>query len=100
MVNTCSRLGKRPLECMVTGFMIFLLQVKPKNLDGLEIDLPSSSRSDQVGSLSRKSAVYDIWSMGDDDTDFAGAEELRGLTCLLPRRKKMGKLYIGKLFVP
>lgn len=69
--------------------------VKPKNLDGLEIDVPSSSRSGQVGSLSRKSAVYDIWSMGDDDTDFAGAEELRGLTCLLPRRKKMGKLYIA-----
>ncbi|KAG1865381.1 hypothetical protein F4604DRAFT_2026459 [Suillus subluteus] len=69
--------------------------VKPQHLDGLEIDAPSSSRSDQVGSLSRKSAVYDIWSMGDDDTDFARAEELRGLSCLLPRRKKKGKLYIA-----
>lgn len=69
--------------------------VKPKNLDGLEIDAPSSSRSGQVGSLSQKSAVYDIWSMGDDDTDFAGAEELRGLSCLLPRIKKSGKLYIA-----
>ncbi|KAG1856621.1 hypothetical protein DFJ58DRAFT_913599 [Suillus subalutaceus] len=69
--------------------------VKPQHLDGLEIDAPSSSRSDQVGSLSRKSAVYDIWSMGDDDTDFARAEELRGLSCLLPRKKKRGKLYIA-----
>lgn len=69
--------------------------VKPKNLDGLEIDAPSSSRSGQVGSLSQKNAVYDIWSMGDDDTEFAGAEELRGLSCLLPRRRKKGKLYIA-----
>ncbi|KAG1749548.1 hypothetical protein EDB19DRAFT_147213 [Suillus lakei] len=71
--------------------------VKPKYLDGLEIDVPSSSssRSGQIGSLSRKNAVYDIWSMGDDDTDFAGAEELRGLSCLLPRRKKSGKLYMA-----
>jgi hypothetical protein len=69
--------------------------VKPKHLDGLEIDAPSSSRSSQVGSLSRKSVVYDIWSMGDDDTDFAGAEELRGLSCLLPRRRKKGQLYIA-----
>lgn len=69
--------------------------VKPQHLDGLEIDAPSSSRSGQVGSLSRKSTVYDIWSMGDDDTEFAGAEELRGLSCLLPRRRKMGKLYVA-----
>ncbi|KAG2040279.1 hypothetical protein BDR03DRAFT_915936 [Suillus americanus] len=69
--------------------------VKPQHLDGLEIDAPSSSRTDQVGSLSRKSAVYDIWSMGDDDTDFARAEELRGLSCLLPRKRKKGKLYIA-----
>jgi len=69
--------------------------VNPKNLDGLEIDAPSSSRSGQVGSLTRKSAVYDIWSMGDDDADFAGAEELRGLSCLLPRKRKKGRLYIA-----
>ncbi|OAX36015.1 hypothetical protein K503DRAFT_867883 [Rhizopogon vinicolor AM-OR11-026] len=69
--------------------------IKPKNLDGLEIDAPLPSRSGQVGSLSRKGTVYDIWSMGDEDTEFAGAEELRGLSCLLPRRKKAGKLYMA-----
>lgn len=69
--------------------------VKPQNLDGLEIDEPSSSRSCQVGSLSRKNVVYDIWSMGDDDADFTRAEELRGLSCLLPRRRKTGKLYVA-----
>ncbi|KAG2132840.1 uncharacterized protein EDB93DRAFT_893901 [Suillus bovinus] len=69
--------------------------VNPKNLEGLEIDAPSSSRSGQVGSLTRKSTVYDIWSMGDDDSYFAGAEELRGLSCLLPRKRKKGRLYIA-----
>ncbi|KAG1736928.1 uncharacterized protein EDB91DRAFT_1055328 [Suillus paluster] len=69
--------------------------IKPKHFEGLEVDAPSSSRSRQVGSLSRKGTVYDIWSMGDDDTEFAGAEELRGLSCLLPRKKKSGKLYMA-----
>ncbi|KAJ8591451.1 hypothetical protein M405DRAFT_694367, partial [Rhizopogon salebrosus TDB-379] len=69
--------------------------VNLKNLDGLEIDAPSPSRNGQVGSLSRKGTVYNIWSMGDEDTEFAGAEELRGLSCLLPRRKKSGKLYMA-----
>ncbi|KAG0699010.1 hypothetical protein DFH29DRAFT_67817 [Suillus ampliporus] len=69
--------------------------IKSKHFDGLEIDAPSSSRSGQVGSLSQKGTVYDIWSMGDDDTEFARAEELRGLSCLLPRKRKSGKLYMA-----
>jgi hypothetical protein len=81
---------------MAADFIAYTLQVNLKNLDGLEIDAPSPSRSGQVGSLSRKGTVYNIWSMGDEDTEFAGAEELRGLSCLLPRRKKSGKLYMGK----
>ena len=97
MANTSSRLGRCPSQYpyLLTLCACFL-QVKPKNLDGLEIDAPSSSRSGQVGSLLRKGTVYDIWSMGDGDTEFVGAEEMRGLSCLLPRKKKSGKLYVGK----
>jgi len=95
MANTCPRFGRCPSECITADFIICFLQIKPKNLDGLEIDAPLPSRSGQVGSLSRKGTVYDIWSMGDEDTEFAGAEELRGLSCLLPRRKKAGKLYMA-----
>ncbi|KAG2139061.1 hypothetical protein DEU56DRAFT_801560 [Suillus clintonianus] len=69
--------------------------VNAKHFEGLAIDAPSSSRSGQVGSLTRKGTVYDIWSMCDDDTNIGGAEELRGLSCLLPRKKKMGKLYMA-----
>jgi hypothetical protein len=72
-----------------------LSKVKPNNLDGVEIDAPGfPSRSGQVGSFTRKGAVYDIWSMSNDDTEFA--EELKGLSCLLPRKKKSGKLYMGE----
>ncbi|KAG0692385.1 hypothetical protein DFH29DRAFT_985796 [Suillus ampliporus] len=60
--------------------------IKSKHFDGLEIDAPSSSRSGQVGSLSQKGTVYDM---------VDGAEELRGLSCLLPRKRKSGKLYMA-----
>ncbi|OAX31188.1 hypothetical protein K503DRAFT_652131, partial [Rhizopogon vinicolor AM-OR11-026] len=69
--------------------------IEPKNLDGLEFDAPLPSRSGQVGSLSRKGTVYGIWSMGNEDTKFAGAEELGGLSCLFPRKTKTGKLYMS-----
>ncbi|KIK96680.1 hypothetical protein PAXRUDRAFT_825703 [Paxillus rubicundulus Ve08.2h10] len=66
--------------------------IKAKHLEGLEIDPPSSSRTARVGSLTRKAATYDVWSVGDDDTEVVGGEELRGLSCLIPRTKKGGKL--------
>ncbi|KAF9228851.1 hypothetical protein BS17DRAFT_772585 [Gyrodon lividus] len=69
--------------------------IKAKHLVELEIDTPSSSRTARVGSITRKNAAYDVWSIGDDDTDVVGGEELRGLSCLLPRKKKKGKLCIA-----
>ncbi|KAF8835782.1 hypothetical protein BDN67DRAFT_937572, partial [Paxillus ammoniavirescens] len=69
--------------------------IKAKHLEGLEIDPPSSSRTARVGSLARKTATYDVWSIGDDDTEVVGGEELRGLSCLIPRTKKRGKLCIA-----
>jgi hypothetical protein len=83
---------------MVLIFLIFLrdcVQVKPKYLENVKIDVPSSSRSATVGVLNRKHRSYDIWLVGDDDGQLIGGEEIRGLSCLLPRKKKNGKLYQG-----
>ncbi|KIJ63359.1 hypothetical protein HYDPIDRAFT_29611 [Hydnomerulius pinastri MD-312] len=66
--------------------------IKEKHLEGLEVDPPSSSRTARVGGLTRKNSTYDVWSIADDDTDVIGGEELRGVSCLLPRKKKKGKL--------
>ncbi|KAG6375826.1 hypothetical protein JVT61DRAFT_2684 [Boletus reticuloceps] len=85
--------------------------IQPKHLQGLEIDSPSSSsslsspsRTARIGSLVRKTMSYDVWSIGPSsssadanaDANVAGAEELLGLTPLLPRKRKKGRLYIGK----
>ncbi|KAH0830166.1 hypothetical protein J3R83DRAFT_1515 [Lanmaoa asiatica] len=69
--------------------------IKAKHLEGLEVDPPSSSRTARVGGLARKHTTYDVWSIGDDDAELVGGDELRGLSCLLPRKKKRGKLYIA-----
>ncbi|KAI6004917.1 hypothetical protein EDD15DRAFT_1025144 [Pisolithus albus] len=69
--------------------------IKAQHLEGVEIDRPLSSRTARVGSLTRKNVMHDIWSTGDDETDFIGGEELRCLSCLLPRKKKKGKLCIA-----
>lgn len=61
------------------------------------MDDPSSSRTGIIGSLKRKSAAYDVWSLGQDSGDdpAVGGEEIKGLSCLLPRKRKGGKLYPG-----
>ncbi|KAG6331030.1 hypothetical protein ID866_8061 [Astraeus odoratus] len=69
--------------------------IKAKNLEGLEIDPPFSSRTARVGSLARKNVTHDIWSIGDDHPGIVGGDELRGLSCLLPRKRKKGKLCIA-----
>lgn len=69
--------------------------MKPKFLENVKIDVPSLSRSAKVGVLNRKHISYDIWSIGDDEEQPIGGEEIRGLSCLLPRKKKGGKLYKG-----
>ena len=76
--------------------------MKPKYLENLQLHKPissvsSSHRSGLVGTLKRKHTTFDIWSVGDSDDDDqpVGGEELKGLSCLLPRKKKKGKLYPG-----
>ncbi|KIM49608.1 hypothetical protein M413DRAFT_438785 [Hebeloma cylindrosporum] len=67
--------------------------VKPKHLEGISIDIPSSSKSARIGTIQRKRTTFDIWSVGDDQTHLVGGEELKSLSCLLPRKSKKGKLY-------
>lgn len=59
----------------------------------------SSSRTARVGQLQKKSTKYDVWSLGEEDTaedSLIGGEELKGLSCLLPRSRKNGQLYSGE----
>ncbi|XP_006458667.1 hypothetical protein AGABI2DRAFT_176923 [Agaricus bisporus var. bisporus H97] len=90
--------------------------IKPKHLEGLSFDLdePTLSTSSPsrrkkrrtalIGSLKRKHNSYDIWSLGDgrgedqgemttEPTSLIGGDELKSLSCLLPRNTKNGKLY-------
>jgi len=78
--------------------------IRPKHVENLKIDYPSSSsRSARVGQIERKHVKYDVWSLaeaspGDDndvDDDMIGGEELKRLVCLLPRKRKDGKLYLA-----
>ncbi|KAH9041751.1 hypothetical protein EDB85DRAFT_1920237 [Lactarius pseudohatsudake] len=72
--------------------------VKAKNLQGIQV-LSSDSVSGRVGELSRKSTAYDIWSLSPPSSSshqpHVGAEELNGLSVLLPRKRKGGKLFLA-----
>ena len=61
--------------------------------------MPSSSHTSCIGTLKRKYATYDLWDLGDDSgQNLVGGDEVKGISCLLPRKKKKGKLYQGWLF--
>ncbi|KLO19636.1 hypothetical protein SCHPADRAFT_935136 [Schizopora paradoxa] len=76
--------------------------ISPKHLNNQQIPVPSSSSTQQIGTLSRKHATYDIWSVcpqtihndGQPPAP-AGGDETLGLTCLVPRKKKDSKLYMA-----
>lgn len=72
-------------------------QIKPKHLKDLKLELSSPSNTTKVGLLERKHTAYDVWSLGDDHPEHVGGEEIKGLTSLLPRKRKGGKLQRGKL---
>ncbi|CCM05761.1 uncharacterized protein FIBRA_07994 [Fibroporia radiculosa] len=79
------------------GLELWLVRVpgglKPKALHGLKIDGPAAAadaRTARVGTVDRRHASYDVWALGDGDS--VGGEELRGLSCLLPRKKEGGRL--------
>lgn len=61
----------------------------------MHLDTPSSSGTGRLGSFMKKSVDYDIWHLGDNAQEVIGGEELKNLTCLVPRKKKGGKLYAG-----
>ncbi|RXW21814.1 hypothetical protein EST38_g4029 [Candolleomyces aberdarensis] len=66
--------------------------IKAKYLDGLNLEGLESSKSLVVGNLKRKTMDFDVWSVGEEDADGVVGEEIRQLSCLVPRKKK-GKLY-------
>jgi len=75
-------------------------EIKPKHLNGASFDAPSSSSTHTLGQVKRKHEAYDLWSLGDRgdndvDHDQIGGDEMNGLSCLLPRKSKGGKLYLG-----
>ncbi|KIK64300.1 hypothetical protein GYMLUDRAFT_410975 [Collybiopsis luxurians FD-317 M1] len=98
--------------------------IKPKHLENLSIDLPepssskkpskSRSANSKVGVLNRKTENYDVWDVdlnrssssssdgivggievGRIDDSGIYAEEMKGLSCILPRKKKRGELFIA-----
>jgi hypothetical protein len=75
-----------------------------KHLEDMNFDsfTKSTSKSTRVGHLARGDSTYDVWSVGHDapaddenPTLAAAGEEADGLSCLLPRKSKSGKLYLG-----
>jgi DNA-directed RNA polymerase I subunit RPA34.5 len=75
------------------------LQLKPKYLDKMAFPLSqSSSTGGPIARISagKKQTQYDI-TLASNST---GAEEMKGMTCLLPRRTKSGKLLICQYLFP
>ncbi|KJA21031.1 hypothetical protein HYPSUDRAFT_55692 [Hypholoma sublateritium FD-334 SS-4] len=67
--------------------------IKPKHLDKLEVTFSTSSQTACIGTLNRKYSSFDIWSIGDGDEQPVGGEEIKSLSCLLPRKGKKGEFY-------
>ncbi|KAG5639188.1 hypothetical protein H0H81_006092 [Sphagnurus paluster] len=67
--------------------------IKPKYLENQTITITDPTVTTNIGTLSRKHAAFDIWSVGDKDNQGIGGEEIKHLSCLLPRKNKKGKLY-------
>jgi hypothetical protein len=60
----------------------------------VHVDLPPISQNAQIGVLDRKHASYDIWSLGERSDQLVGGEEIRALSCMLPK-KGTRELYQG-----
>lgn len=85
-------------KILLVRILTYSLQVKPKQLENLMVDMPSTSHTSCIGTLKRKYMSYDLWDLGDDNgTNLVGGDEIKGISCLLPRKKKKGKLYLGRL---
>jgi len=67
-----------------------------KHLDGVSIQLPSTSRTGKLGTVARKGVTFIDQHVNhrDENSDFAvGGEEMKSFTCLLPRRRAKHQLY-------
>jgi hypothetical protein len=80
------------------------MQLKMKHMEEMHLDsLPKSSlKSIRIGRLARGTTNYDVWSVGREaptegshSAIAAAGEEFMGMSCLLPRKSKKGKLYLG-----
>ncbi|ESK85196.1 proteophosphoglycan ppg4 [Moniliophthora roreri MCA 2997] len=70
--------------------------VKLKHLEGVPIELSRSSKSTKVGTINKKNSSCDIWNIGDDASDqLVGGEEMKHISCVLPRRTKKGELRLA-----
>ncbi|KAG5641147.1 hypothetical protein DXG03_005886 [Asterophora parasitica] len=67
--------------------------VKPKYIENTTLELPPTTKSARTGTLNRKHATFDIWSVGEDDEHGIGGEEIKSVSCLLPRKSQKGKLF-------
>ncbi|KAJ7221573.1 hypothetical protein GGX14DRAFT_430211 [Mycena pura] len=70
--------------------------VKPKYLEAAQLEIPADrKKTAKMGVLQRKHVAYDVWAVGDDTPEALpiGGEEIKGLSCLLPRKSKKGRLY-------
>lgn len=76
-----------------------LFQVKSKVMESFLVDsLPKkASKTAKISSYTRKNKTYELYNLGKDNEDETtiGGEELRTMTCLLPRKSKKGKLFMG-----
>ncbi|KAG6826391.1 hypothetical protein H0H92_016001 [Tricholoma furcatifolium] len=69
--------------------------IKPKYLESTTLERLSSEKGRvRAATLTRKQGTYDIWSIGKEEDDgTVGGDELKAISCLLPRKSKKGKLY-------
>ncbi|THV06913.1 hypothetical protein K435DRAFT_960164 [Dendrothele bispora CBS 962.96] len=74
--------------------------VKPKYLENLTLKVPSSSsKTTRSGVLPRKHVTFDLWHIGDTNADeesaVAGGDEIKNISCLLPRKSKKGQMRLA-----
>ena len=66
----------------------------------MKLSIPAEPpASVKAGIVSAKDSTYDVWQCGDEDEskeeEHISAEELKALSCLLPRKSEKGELYPG-----
>ncbi|GJJ11858.1 hypothetical protein Clacol_006096 [Clathrus columnatus] len=74
--------------------------LKAKHLDGLELSIPSdmNKKIQKIKDFERKKSKLEVWSVTAEELyegEDPRGQELRNITCLLPRSKKNGAFYIA-----